>query len=99
MREYTILAVISVIAAVLVDRKLNTKLLVDPLYYFFLVIIAGFKLAVNGFLTSAMIVRYNPAYYLGVRIGSIPVEDFLFGFSMVTIAVSLWEYFRRRRMM
>jgi len=94
--EYTFLAVVSVAVAVIVDRRLKTALLRKPLFYLFLAVIAGFKLLVNGFLTSKMIVQYNPAHYMGVRIGSIPVEDFLFGFSMVTIAVSVWEYFRRK---
>lgn len=94
--EYTFLAVVSVAVAVIIDRRLKTDVLKKPLFYLFLAIIAGFKLIVNGFLTSSMIVKYNPSYYSGVRIGSIPVEDFLFGFSMVTIAISLWEYFRKR---
>lgn len=94
--EYTFLAVVSVAVAVIVDRRLKTVLLKKPLFYLFLAVIAGFKLLVNGFLTSKMIVQYNPAHYMGVRIGSIPVEDFLFGFSMVTIAVSVWEYYRKR---
>jgi lycopene cyclase domain-containing protein len=94
--EYTFLAIVSVAAAVIVDWRLKTGLLKKPLFYLFLAVIAGFKLLVNGFLTSSMIVQYNPAHYMGLRIGSIPVEDFLFGFSMITIAVSLWEYFRRK---
>ena len=84
----------SVLVAVIVDRKLGTGLLRNKFYYLFLAIIALFKLLVNGYLTSSMIVVYNPAYYLGLRIGSIPVEDFMFGFSMVTLAVSLWEYLK-----
>lgn len=94
--EYTFLAIVSVAAAVIVDRRLKTELLRKPLFYLFLAVIAGFKLLVNGFLTSKMIVQYDPAHYMGIRIGSIPAEDFLFGFSMITIAVSLWEYFRKR---
>lgn len=89
------MAVLSVAVAVIVDRRLKTKLLRNPLFYFFLLVIAGFKLLVNGFLTSSMIVQYDPAHYMGIRVITIPVEDFLFGFSMVTIAVSIWEYFRK----
>jgi hypothetical protein len=28
-------------------------------------------------------------------VGSIPVEDFFFGFSMVTMTIVFWEYFKR----
>ncbi len=96
MKEYTLLALISVFAAIYADTVLKTRLLKNPLFYFFLLVITGFKLLVNGALTSKMIVQYDPAYYLGLRIGSIPVEDFLFGFSMVVLTVVFWEYFRRR---
>ena len=93
MKEYTILAVISVIPAVLLDLKLRTYLLRRKEFWLFLLIIAFFKFLVNGFLTGQNIVMYNSKFFLGIRIGSIPIEDFLFGFSMVTIAVVFWEYF------
>jgi len=95
MKEYTLLSLISVFAAIYADTALKTRLLKNPLFYLFLLVIAGFKLLVNGALTSKMIVQYDPAYYLGLRIGSIPVEDFLFGFSMVVLTVVFWEYFKR----
>lgn len=94
MKEYTILAVISVIPAVFLDSKLRIYLLRKKEFWLFLLIIAFFKFLVNGFLTGQNIVMYNPKFFLGIRIGSIPIEDFLFGFSMVTIAVVFWEYFR-----
>jgi hypothetical protein len=34
---------------------------------------------------------YNPDFFIGARVGSIPVEDFLFGFSMVLLVVMVWE--------
>ncbi len=95
MKEYTILAAISVIVTCYMDKKLDTKLLKNGLFYLFIVIIFGFKLLVNGFLTGEGIVLYNPDFFLGVRITSIPLEDFLFGFSMVTMNVIFWEKLKK----
>jgi lycopene cyclase domain-containing protein len=94
MKEYTVLAAISVLAVIWLDNILKTGLLRNKLFYLFLLVIAGFKFLVNGFLTGKNIVVYNPKYFLGFRLGTIPVEDFLFGFSMVTAAVIFWEYFK-----
>ena len=96
MKEYTILAFLSVVITVFLDRKLAINLLKRKEYYLFLAIITMFKFAVNGFLTSTPIVIYSPDYYLGFRIGTIPLEDFFFGFSMVTLAVIFWEYFKKK---
>jgi len=52
---------------------------------------------VNGYLTGKQIVMYRPQFFLGLRIGSIPLEDFLFGFSMVTMTIIFWEYFKKKQ--
>jgi lycopene cyclase domain-containing protein len=94
VKEYTLLAVISVVATVILDRKTGVGVLARLEFYIFLIIILLFKLLVNGYLTGEGIVLYNPRFFLGLRLGTIPVEDFLFGFSMVTMTLILWEYFR-----
>ncbi len=48
----------------------------------------------DGWLTklSAPVVIYRPSHFSGVRFPlSIPVEDFLYGFALVTLAIVLWE--------
>ena len=93
MKEYTILALISVLAAVAVDQVSQVKILKRKEYLVFLCATLFFKILVNGYLTGKHIVMYREPFYLGIRIGSIPVEDFLFGFSMVTLTIVFWEYF------
>ena len=96
MKEYTLLSLFSVLAACWLDSVLRTRLLKRPLFYLFLAVILVFKLAVNGYLTGERIVIYNRQFFLGIRLGSIPLEDFCFGFSMVVLSIAFWEYFKRK---
>jgi lycopene cyclase domain-containing protein len=95
MKEYTILSIISVVAAVFVDTKTGVRVLRRKEFYLFIAVILVFKFLVNGFLTGREIVMYNPVFFLGIRVGSIPLEDFMFGFSMVTFTIVFWEYWKR----
>ncbi|MDD3087842.1 MAG: lycopene cyclase domain-containing protein [Candidatus Omnitrophica bacterium] len=97
MKEYTILALFSVLAVFILDALLKTRVLKRKIFWLFIFIIAIFKLLVNGYLTATKIVNYNPEFFLGIKLGSIPLEDFLFGFSMVSIAIIIWEYFGDRK--
>jgi len=96
MKEYTLLACFSVIITILLDRISGMNVLRRKIYYIFFAVIICFKLLVNGYLTK-YIVMYNPSQFLGFRIGTIPVEDFLFGFSMVTMSIIFWEYFKEKK--
>jgi len=96
MKEYTILAVISVFFTFLLDIKTRVRILKRREYYVFLLVIVCFKFLVNGYLTGSNIVVYNPGFFLGFRLTTIPFEDFLFGFSMVTMAVIFWEYYKKK---
>ena len=96
MKEYTICAAAAVVMTIIVDAASGVQLLRRAEFYLFLCVIFLFKLLVNGYLTGAGIVLYRAQFFLGVRIGSIPVEDFLFGFSMVTLTIVFWEYFKRK---
>ncbi len=96
MKEYTILAILSVFLVIILDTITKTGILRRKESYIFFPVILIFKFLVNGYLTGHYIVRYDPAFSLGIRIGSIPVEDFLFGFSMVTMTIIFWECFKRR---
>jgi lycopene cyclase domain-containing protein len=96
MKEYTLIALGSVILVILADRVTKINILKERVFYLFLAVILGFKFLVNGYLTGENIVIYDPAFFLGLRIGSIPLEDFLFGFSMVATGIISWEFFKRR---
>jgi len=94
--EYSLSAVLATVFAVLLDRILGTRLLIRSTFWIFIGVMFGFKLLVNGYLTWRPIVLYGDAHYLGIRFGTIPLEDFLYGFSLLSITIILWEFFRRK---
>ncbi|MBF0532638.1 MAG: lycopene cyclase domain-containing protein [Candidatus Omnitrophica bacterium] len=95
MKEYTILSIVAALLTLWADEKSGVRVCRRKLFWWFLLVIAGFKFWVNGYLTGRQIVVYNPRFFLGIRIGPIPVEDFLFGFSMVTMTIIFWEMFKK----
>jgi len=94
MKEYTLIAAVSVVMTVFLDSISGICLLRRKIFYLYVFVIFCFKLFVNGYLTGKNIVMYNPRYFLGIRLGSIPLEDFLFGFSMITMTIIFWEMFK-----
>jgi lycopene cyclase domain-containing protein len=98
---YTVPAVVVVIAVCAWEIwGLRTGLFRKPAYWISMVIVLGFQIPVDGWLTklSDPIVIYADRHTLGVRFPwDIPVEDFLFGFAMVTAVLLLWERQRVRK--
>jgi lycopene cyclase domain-containing protein len=96
MKEYTALAVLSAVITGFIDHVSGIRLLRRKRFYLFLLVILSFKLLVNGYLTRQGVFLYNPDMVSGIRVGSIPFEDFLFGFSMVLTTILSWEFFKKK---
>ncbi|HUP84520.1 MAG TPA: lycopene cyclase domain-containing protein [Acidimicrobiales bacterium] len=95
MAEYSIAAVIAAAAVVLAEVVwLRTGLFRDRTYWVSMAIVLFFQVLVDGWLTklSAPIVVYSPEELSGVRFPwDVPVEDYLFGFALVTLVMLLWD--------
>lgn len=95
MPEYTVITVVSVLAVVGVERFwLRTGIFRTAQYWWSIAIVFAFQIPVDGYLTklSNPVVIYNEHEMLGIRFPwDIPVEDFGFGFSMVTLVLLLWR--------
>lgn len=98
--DYTIGAICAPVAVVAVELTvLRTGILRRPRFWVTIAITLAFQVAVDGWLTklSAPIVAYRPAAISGVRWPwDIPVEDFGFGFAMITLTLAAWERILRR---
>jgi lycopene cyclase domain-containing protein len=97
---YTLPAVVSVILVCALEFwVLRTGLFRRAAYWISMVIVLGFQIPVDGWLTklSAPIVIYEDRHTSGIRFPfDIPIEDFLFGFALVTAVLLLWERQRLR---
>jgi lycopene cyclase domain-containing protein len=97
---YTVPAVASVVAVCAAELTvLHTGLFRRPAYWVAMVIVLAFQVPVDGWLTklSAPIVIYHRNAMTGLRFPwDIPIEDFLYGFALVTAALLLWEYQKRQ---
>lgn len=95
MPEYTLIAICSVIVVLILEFAwLRTGMLATAHFWLSMLIVWGFQLLVDGWLTKTdgTIVVYDDTQNLGVRVGwNSPLEDFAFGFSMVTLTLLLWH--------
>lgn len=98
---YTLPAALAVLLVCALElAMLRTGLFRRPAYWLSMLIVLGFQIPVDGWLTklSSPIVIYDDRQLSGVRFPfDIPVEDFLFGFALVTAVLLLWERQRARR--
>jgi lycopene cyclase domain-containing protein len=103
---YTQLALLGACVIVVVDLVvLRTRLLTRRAFWVSYGVIVFFQLITNGVLTGWSIVRYagddivgsDRVMFLGDgRIAFAPVEDLLFGFTLVVLTLSLWVWWGSR---
>ena len=98
---YTVPAALAAVAVCALELAvLRTGLFRRLAYWLSMIIVFGFQILVDGWLTklSAPVVIYDNRQITGVRFPfDIPVEDFLFGFALVTGVLLLWERQRERQ--
>jgi lycopene cyclase domain-containing protein len=96
---YTLPAVLAIVIVVAWEFGiLHTGLFRRPSYWISMGIVVFFQALVDGWLTklSAPVVIYDETQSTGLRFPwDIPIEDFLFGWALVTAVLLLWE--RRAR--
>ena len=107
---YTQIAVLSVLIVVVLDLfVLRTRMVTRKAFWVSYAIIVFFQLITNGMFTGFGIVKYDgdaiigssspatepPPMFGDGRIAFAPVEDLLFGFSLVLLSISLWVLYGR----
>ncbi|MGB3762996.1 MAG: lycopene cyclase domain-containing protein [Ornithinimicrobium sp.] len=101
MPEYTLIAACSVVGVLVLEFAwLKTGIMSTAQYWLSMLIVWGFQFPTDGWLTKAdgTIVGYDDTETLGIRVGwNSPIEDFVFGFSMITLALLTWHRVTRGR--
>lgn len=98
-KEYTGLMLIALGVSAILDRLLQTNLFLRRRLLTNLACVLILTLVFNSYLTWRPIVLYDKAYQLGVRIGTIPIEDFGYGISLILIATIFYEALKRHNKM
>ncbi len=95
MGGYTLLTAIAVLAVIAAELLFfRTGVFRTAQYWITMAIVFAFQIPVDGWLTRlrAPVVIYNDDENLGIRWPwDIPIEDFGFGFAMVTLAILIWR--------
>jgi lycopene cyclase domain-containing protein len=98
---YTLWAAVAVAGVVAIELVwARTGLFRRPAYWVTIAVTWAFQVPVDGWLTklSAPVVIYNRRELTGVRFPwDIPIEDFAYGFALVTFVLIGWIREGRRR--
>ena len=94
---YSDIALSAVFVAVVLDLfLLKSRMMTRGIFWLTYFLILPFQLLTNWWLTSNSIVMYTNTEIIGQRLAGAPIEDLLFGFSMILLTISAWEYFKDR---
>ncbi|UYQ95725.1 lycopene cyclase domain-containing protein [Chitinophaga horti] len=97
-RMYTLVTAVATVVAVLYLHFVARVAWVGQASLVYLLLMPGF-FAVNGVLTGTglegAVVNYNPAGFLGIRMGTIPVEDAVYGYTQFLLNVYFYKMFTR----
>ena len=94
---YTALALTMTLVAILFDFFVTrSRMVTRKSFWNAYGIMLFFQLITNWWLTSRGILTYDEDVIIGARIAAAPVEDLFFGFSMITMTISLWIFWGRK---
>ena len=98
-KEYSFLAILSVGLSVLIVTLVDVKIFSSRIYWMYTGLTLVLFLIFNYLLTSTPVVQYSSVAITGFRVTTIPIEDFLFNFSMLTnyLIVYLWASKKLKR--
>jgi lycopene cyclase domain-containing protein len=98
-RLYTTVTFISTGSFILVLYYNKTNYWLGRFYFSFIVILIPFFI-INGILTGSWIegevVWYNNNENLGIRLGTIPIEDTIYGMLLLIMNVSIFEHLQQK---
>jgi len=72
---------------------LKTRLTTKVVYWYFMVVVFFLTFIFNYYLTKRPVVIYNDSVNLNIRLLTIPVEDFIYGISLITTVLVFYHFF------
>lgn len=102
MPNYTFLTILSLFVVYFLDYILGTKLLWKKKYYLFYLLIVVLHTIVDNYLNgrwglgSYIVGPYDPTSYSGIKLWFTPLENYFFGFSLISLNIVLYEFFKNK---
>lgn len=90
MNPYTLQACISVGIVMVLDRLCRTRLIGQRKFWYFQGIIMILTTLVDSISSGLPIVEFAPWAILPVRVYRVPLENYLFAFSLITLNIILY---------
>lgn len=95
-KEYTAFALGALGIVGILDDILPVKLFPQKRTFLYVLAVSVCNGVFNGYLTSRPVVVYDNTYNLGIRLGTIPVEDFFYGLSLILLATIFYELLKKK---
>jgi lycopene cyclase domain-containing protein len=95
-RLYTFVTFLLLSIFLLLHQFIVKSTYLGKFYLAWLVCLIPFSI-VNGVLTSMPVLIYNNAENLGIRLGTIPIEDIFYGMLNVLQVVTVYEYLKQKQ--
>ena len=92
---YTAITCGVLLLLILIFQYVIKSVWLNRFYFTYLVALIPFYV-VNGILTSIPIVSYNNIQNMGLRVGTIPVEDHFYLMALLLMNIGFFEYFKAR---
>jgi len=93
-KPYTSIVCFALALTISMDRLLKTYVLSQKRTLIFFIILTGLIFIFNGYLTARPVVLYDSRYILNIRIWTIPVEDFVYGYALILLCTIGFEKFK-----
>lgn len=78
------------------DLILRTNLFFNKKFWLFHLIIILLATLVDNYISGRPFVIFNPRYLINVRVYFVPIENYLFGFTLLTLNLILFEFTNRK---
>ena len=94
-KHYMSLVLAVIVLSVLIDTLMKTRLYANKQTWIYLIFILLLIAICNGYLTARPIVTYHTEALIGYRLGTIPVEDFLYGIGHIMLTLITYTTLKR----
>lgn len=95
MSTYLLATTIILIVIFLLDDILKIRLYRNKKFYLLMAITIMLTVGVDN-LNSLKVYDYDPGVITNIFVGSVPIENILFGVCLIYLNILVFEYFRRK---